>query len=175
MELNTLSDYESAYPHLRKVTLCYLIDKEGLVLIAMKKRGFGVGKWNGVGGKLAEGESVEDALLRETKEEIAVDLKSFRKTGVIRFYFSGEESSKFNQEVHVFIADSWEGEPRESEEMKPKWFHPKDLPLEEMWPDDRYWLKDALNGNYITASFLFDENSNVKESDIQIKPKANIV
>ena len=46
-----------------------------------------VGKWNGVGGKLAEGESVEDALLRETREEIAVDLKSFRKTGIIRFYF----------------------------------------------------------------------------------------
>ena len=93
---------------------------------------------------------------------------------MIRFYFSGEESSKFNQEVHVFIADSWEGEPKESEEMKPKWVHPKDLPLEEMWPDDKYWLKDALNGNYITASFLFDENSNVKESDIQIKPKANV-
>ncbi len=173
MELNKLSDYEVAYPHIRKVTLCYLIDKNGMVLIAMKKRGFGAGKWNGVGGKLAEGESVEDALLRETKEEIGVELKSFRKTGVIRFYFNGEENHNLNQEVHVFIADSWEGEPKESEEMMPKWFGPKDLPLEGMWSDDKYWLEDALKGNYITASFLFDENNNVKESNIQVKPKAN--
>lgn len=173
MELNKLSDYERAYPHPRKVTLCYLVDKDGMVLIAMKKRGFGVGKWNGVGGKLAEGESVEDALLRETREEIAVDLKSFRKTGIIRFYFGGKDNDKFNQEVHVFIADSWEGEPKESEEMKPKWFRIGDIPLDSMWSDDKYWLPDALRGNYITASFLFDEDGNVKESDINARPEAN--
>ena len=62
MELNTLSDYESAYPHLRKVTLCYLIDKEGVVLIAMKKRGFGVGKWNGVGGRVVKVNNLKSAI-----------------------------------------------------------------------------------------------------------------
>ena len=170
MELNKLSDYEREYPDLRKVTLCYLIDKDGTVLIAMKKRGFGAGKWNGVGGKLAEGESVEEALIRETKEEIGVELKSFRKTGIIRFYFSGEENNKFNQEAHVFTADSWEGEPMESEEMKPKWFSVKDIPLDGMWPDDRYWLKEALHGNYISASFLFDLDGNVKESRLMVRP-----
>lgn len=42
---------------LRKVTLCILFDKDR-VLLAMKKRGFGVGKWNGAGGKLKDGETI---------------------------------------------------------------------------------------------------------------------
>ncbi len=164
----TLSDYEGLYPKLRKVTLCYLIDREkDKVLIAMKKRGFGAGKWNGVGGKLQDGESVEEALIRETKEEIGVNLKSFRKAGIIRFYFYGEGKQELNQEVNVFIADSWSGEPQESEEMQPKWTKISAIPFEEMWSDDRYWLKEALQGRYIDASFLFDEQSNVKEKKIR--------
>lgn len=168
----TLSDYEREYPSLRKVTLCYLLDKESdKVLIAMKKRGFGVGKWNGVGGKLNEGESVEDALIRETKEEIGVKLTSFRKAAVINFYFSGAGNDSFNQEVNVFIADSWDGVPTESEEMSPSWFKIADLPLDKMWSDDKYWLKDVLQGRHIKASFLFDTQSNVKEKRIESMSK----
>ncbi len=164
----TLSDYENEYPKLAKVTLCYLLDKEnGRVLIAMKKRGFGAGKWNGVGGKLQEGESVEEALVRETNEEIGVNLKSFRKAGIIKFYFSGEDKKGFNQEVHVFIADSWEGEPRETEEMRPKWIEIGAIPFKEMWADDEYWLNEVLQGRYIEASFLFDGESNIKEKKIR--------
>ena len=50
-------------------TVVFLI-RENQVLLAMKKRGFGEGKWNGVGGKLDPGETVEQALVRECQEEI---------------------------------------------------------------------------------------------------------
>ena len=56
-----------------KTTLLFLIKpKEGRILLGMKRRKFGMGKWNGVGGKLLEGESVRTAAMRETREEIGV-------------------------------------------------------------------------------------------------------
>jgi hypothetical protein len=41
-----------------QTTLVLLFNDQGQILLAMKKRGFGVGKWNGAGGKIHEGETV---------------------------------------------------------------------------------------------------------------------
>lgn len=164
---NVLARFEGMYKNLRVVTLGYLIDRDnGNVLIAMKKRGFGVGRWNGVGGKLKEGESVRDAMIRETEEEIGVTPTVFEERGVIRFYFDGGHED-WNQEVHVFVVTSWDGTPKESEEMKPKWFAKNALPMDEMWADDRYWLRDLLDGKRINAAFLFGEGDKVLESRVE--------
>ena len=56
---------------MKQTNICFLI-KDHQVLLGMKKRGFGVGKWNGFGGKLKEGEDVKAALAREIKEEIGI-------------------------------------------------------------------------------------------------------
>lgn len=44
----------------------------------MKKRGFGVGKWNGSGGKIQPGETPEDTAVREVKEEIGIDRNLYK-------------------------------------------------------------------------------------------------
>jgi 8-oxo-dGTP pyrophosphatase MutT (NUDIX family) len=147
---------------MRKVTLSFLIEGDK-VLLAMKKRGFGVGKWNGVGGKLKEGESLEQAAAREAQEEVGIVPKEMKYVGVIRFYFDGEDKATNNQECHVYTVSSWEKEPVESEEMKPQWFEKDKLPLESMWSDDKYWLPKVLNGKFIEAEFLFDENNKVMD------------
>jgi len=169
LEKKDLKYYIETYENLRNVTLCYLLDKKtGKVLIAMKKRGFGAGKLNGVGGKVEKGESIEDALIRETKEEINVDIKEFEKVAVINFYFKNNPIDKdFNQKAHVFIAYKWEGEPTESEEMAPQWINVDALPLEKMWSDDRYWLPDILSGKKLIAWFLFDDENNIAEKEIK--------
>ena len=134
----------------------------------MKKRGFGVGKLNGVGGKVEEGESIENALLRETREEVNVEIKEFEKVAVINFYFKDNSANKdFNQKAHVFIAYKWEGEPTESEEMAPQWVDINMLPLEKMWSDDRYWLPEILSGKKLMAWFLFNNENNIAEMDIK--------
>ena len=56
-----------------------LLRKNDEILLAMKKRGFGVGKFNGVGGKLIIGETPEMAMLRETKEEMGLFQVSMRR------------------------------------------------------------------------------------------------
>ena len=134
----------------------------------MKKRGFGVGKLNGVGGKVEKGESIENALLRETREEVNVEIKEFEKVAVIDFYFKDNSVNKdFNQKAHVFIAYKWEGEPTESEEMAPQWVDINTLPLEKMWSDDRYWLPEILSGKKLMAWFLFNNENNIAEMNIK--------
>jgi 8-oxo-dGTP pyrophosphatase MutT (NUDIX family) len=49
--------------------------KNSLVMMGMKKRGFGTGKWNGFGGKVEAGESNEGAAIRELEEESSVVAK----------------------------------------------------------------------------------------------------
>ncbi len=145
---------------LRKVTLCLLV-QENKILLAMKKRGFGIGKWNGVGGKVKEGETLEEAMLRETSEEISVVPKEYAKSGVIKFLFEGKP--EFDQEMHVFVCRKWDGEPKESEEMSPKWFAFDDIPFDSMWEDDRIWLPNVISGKDVDAVFVFDGSQKLKD------------
>ena len=131
------------------------------MLLAMKKRGFGVGKWNGVGGKVATGESVPEAIIREASEEIGVRIAApeAKPRARLRFYFDGKP--EWNQECHVFVAKKWQGEPKESDEMKPRWFPIAKLPLEKMWVDDPLWLPRVLAGESLEAEFCFNSDGTV--------------
>lgn len=142
---------------MRQVTLCYLVTDDQ-VLLGMKKRGFGAGKWNGFGGKLGENETLETALIREIEEEIKVKAlaQHLEKAGDIKFYFP--KKPEWDQQVHIFLLKNWEGEPSESEEMLPKWFDLQALPFDEMWADDPYWLADVLAGDKIRGEFHFADN-----------------
>ena len=127
----------------REMTLCYLFRGKGAerqVLLIKKKRGFGKGLWNGVGGKIEPGEEIEDAARREFEEETSVILGEVEKIGELMFDFNGESFL-----VHVFISDSWEGEPAESGEAMPSWFAVPEIPYDEMWEDDRIWMEKVLN------------------------------
>ena len=105
--------------------------------------------------------------MRETEEEIGIKIKSFRKAAVLKFFFEGEDHADWNQKVHVFLADEWDGEPSESEEMMPKWCENGKLPFTEMWPDDAIWLEKALSGKKLMASFLFGANDQVTDYRIE--------
>ena len=67
------------------VTLIFL-RREQQLLLAMKKRGFGTGKWNGAGGKVEPGETIEQAAIRECQEEIGVMPHHLQKAGYIQFF-----------------------------------------------------------------------------------------
>jgi len=125
-----------------ETTLC-LLKKDEQILLAMKKRGFGEGKFNGVGGKLEKNESPEQAMLRETEEEIKVIPTKYEKFGIIEFdeYYKGKKQKVV---FHLYIVNEWEGTPSESEEMKPEWFNINDIPYDKMFPDDSYWLPLVL-------------------------------
>jgi len=143
-------------------TLCFLQTETDL-LLAMKKRGFGEGKLNGIGGKVQGDETPEQALVREAFEEIEVTLEEDKLEKVAVIYFNFETKSEWNQECHVYFVSEWEGEPTETEEMRPEWFSKDALPFNKMWPDDIHWLPKVLAGEKVRCEFFFDDNQKMKE------------
>ncbi len=152
---------------MRITTLCLAV-KEGKILLAMKKRGFGSGKLNGYGGKVQDGESIEEAAIREMKEEVELiaETSNLNKVGRLEFLFNGKP--EWDQEMHIFLVREWTGEPRESEEMRPQWFDVKEIPFDSMWPDDKYWLPSVLAGKKIEGSFCFiKDGAEIEKYDIR--------
>ncbi len=151
---------------MNKLTLTLVfLRRDGQVLLAMKKRGFGVNRWNGVGGKIEMGETLDQALVRESREEIDVDPIHYEKSADIKFneYFKGRPTI---MHVHVYSCTKWEGEPTESEEMRPKWFDVDSVPYKDMWPDDPFWLPQVLAGDKIVANFTLDKNDKIISHEI---------
>lgn len=159
--------------NLKQATLVFFIKKSDFeikeICLAMKKRGFGVNRWNGVGGKVEVGETIEQAAIREAEEEISVKIKNFYKVAELTFYFS--ENPDWNQNVYVYLAESWEGEPIENEEMFPQWYPVDKIPYDSMWPDDIFWLPEIIQGKKIKASFTLDVNDTVLEKKIKAVDK----
>ena len=155
---------------MKNTTLLFLVKKEEGkitdICLAMKKRGFGAGRWNGVGGKVEGGESVAEATIRETKEEIGVTAKNLEKVGEV--FFSFKFKPEWNQTVHIYVTEVWDGEPLESEEMSPVWHTTDAIPYVDMWPSDTFWLPKVLEGNKIKGDILLGEKDVILEEKVEI-------
>lgn len=145
-----------------------LLLREDEILLAMKKRGFGAGRYNGVGGKIEPGETIEQAVVRECQEEIGVTPLDFHKVAVHDFRFPDGSSDMM---VHAYVCSKWQGEPVETEEMAPQWFKINAIPYEQMWQDDIIWLPQILNGKKLQCQFTFDNEDNMQSAQFEIVPK----
>jgi len=135
-----------------ETTLCYLI-KGNKILLQRKSKGlFGEGKWNGPGGKLRENEKPEDCIRREVLEETGIKIFNIEDHGVLNF-FKGNE---LFITCHVFATNEFEGEPMQGREGVVNWFNFNDLPFNEMWPDDKFWMPLMLQGKKFEGNFYFD-------------------
>lgn len=145
-----------------QATLCFLL-KDNQVLLGMKKRRFAEGKWNGFGGKSNDGEMIQDTAVREFQEEAGITPKSLIQVAVLDCYHPN-----WSQQVVVYISREWEGAPKETEEMEPRWFPLDRLPYEKMWVDEAIWLPMILKGKKIRASFQFDEKANLLDKELKL-------
>lgn len=135
-------------------TLCYVIDGDEVLLIK-QKRGIGEGNINGPGGKVEEKDnSIKEAAIREVKEEVEVTPENVEKVGEVDFIFG---DNPFHQ-VHVYLAENYSGKPVETEEAIPEWVKVDEMPYDQMWPDDRYWMPLMFEGLNFEAVFQFDSD-----------------
>lgn len=146
-------------------SLCVIAEPDR-ILLGMKKRGFGAGRWNGFGGKVGEGETIEEAAKREVTEECGLTVDAMQPAGVLEFTFDGKEEDVLA--VHVFLVTAWHGEPSESEEMRPEWFAIDAIPYTDMWPDDIFWLPSCLEGKMCNGAFHFAADGSVARQSLII-------
>jgi 8-oxo-dGTP diphosphatase/2-hydroxy-dATP diphosphatase len=157
---------ESYNADMRTPTTLTIIHHDDKVLLGMKKRGFGMGRWNGFGGKLETGETVEEAAKREMLQESGITIREMEKVAKLDFEFHNKPGDII--EVNIFRIKEWHGEPTEGEEMKPQWFHTHEIPFASMWPDDRYWMPLFLANKKFEGRFLFGPNDSVLEYALKV-------
>ena len=120
-------------------TLIYIErDGEYLMLHRTKKENdCNHDKWIGIGGKFERGESPEECMLREAKEETGLTLTSWRYRGIVTFV-----SDRWEPEyMHLFTADGWTGTPRECDEGELAWIKKRELLKLRLWEGDKIFLR----------------------------------
>ena len=147
-----------------KVMTLLMIVQGQRVLLGEKKRGFGAGFWNGFGGKGDAGESVDEAALRELREEAGIEAVDATVRGLLTFVYDDQSRP---MEVRVYHASRFTGEPMETEEMRPAWWNVKDLPFERMWPDDEIWYPLFLNDRRFAGTVHFTNTTTVVKHDVR--------
>ncbi|MBQ9784428.1 MAG: 8-oxo-dGTP diphosphatase [Clostridia bacterium] len=124
---------------MKMTTLCYP-ERDGRYLMlhrTKKENDENRDKWIGVGGKFEYGESPEDCMKREIREETGLTVTAFRYRGIVTFV-SNEYGTEY---MHLFTVSDWTGETHECDEGELAWIDKKELLALPMWEGDRIFLE----------------------------------
>jgi len=116
------------------VAACALIDADGRVLIAQRPEGKPMaGLWEFPGGKVEQGETPEDTLIRELAEELGITV---REACLAPLTFASHAYPDFHLLMPLYVCRRWEGmvQPREGQQLK--WVRPNRLRDYPMPPAD---------------------------------------
>lgn len=138
-------------------TLCY-IEKDGQYLMlhrTVKPDDVNEGKWIGVGGHFEEGESPEECLLREVKEETGYTLTSWSYRGIVTFVY-GENLTEY---MSLYTADGFEGEAIPCDEGELAWIEKKKIWELNLWEGDKIFFQLLEEGHpFFSLKLVYDES-----------------
>ena len=135
-------------------TLCYLKHEGQTLMIHRTKRKDDIhaGKWNGLGGKFEPGESPEQCVIREIREESGLAIVDPKLCGLL--VFTGFKGNDWY--VFVFTAGQFSGEMRENEEGYLKWIPEAEMESLALWPSDPIFLAWIREGKFFSAKFSYE-------------------
>ena len=146
-------DWNQYVPGETAVT-CYTV-RGSEVLLIHKKRGLGAGKVNGPGGRIENGETAEQAVVREVREEVGLTVSDIECRALLHFAFT----DGYNLDVYAYVANGHAGELVETDEADPFWCQQTRIPYEKMWADDTTWLPLVLSGYSVEGWFVFEDDA----------------
>ena len=154
-------------------TVCFIL-KDNEVLLLKKSKGlFGQGKWNAPGGKILTNEEPKSCAMREVFEETGLVVENIEQVGLLYFYKNGQREIP-DWTVHAFLAHQFIGVPIHGREGQLKWFNIDALPFDEMWEDDQYWCRLALEGTRLEGRFYFSGDfEKLIDHRLQVKSPQN--
>ena len=142
---------------MKNTTLCYIEQDNNYLMLhrVKKKNDMNQDKWLGVGGKLEDGESPEDCLIREVKEETGLTLKKFAYRGFITFV-----SKQWGTEyMHLYTATEYEGEMKECDEGTLEWVHKTKIENLNLWEGDKIFFRLLEeNVGFFSLKLCYDED-----------------
>jgi len=118
------------------------------ILLGIKQDKIGQGLWNGFGGRIEAGESILDAAVRESWEEVELRIEKMdlNFVAVLDVYNRRGNGDVLHCRIYIFFAYNWNGVPEATKEMhSPTWFERDKLPLKEMMLADHTWLPHILS------------------------------
>ena len=146
---------------MKLTTLCYIEKDEKYLMIhrIKKKHDVNKDKWIGIGGKFERGESPEDCILRETKEETGLTLTDYRLRGVLTFvYNDGDEEMEY---IFLYTADGFAGELAECNEGTLEWVPKTQIDRLNLW--EGQYAPTGLSTNRLKGVHILDHYVSMEE------------
>ena len=110
------------------------------------------GKWNGLGGKLETGESPEDCVIREIREEAGLKIRAPKLKGVLTFPDFAKSEDWY---VFVFTASNFTGRLIDSPEGNLAWIPNRDLLKLNLWEGDKVFLPLLRRKGHFSGKFQY--------------------
>ena len=126
-----------------------------------KENDMHAGKWNGLGGKLEPGETPEECVIREVREESGLEISKPQLKGVITF---PEFSNNEDWYVFMFTADKFSGTLIDSPEGDLEWVTDEALLSLPLWEGDKIFLKWLNEEIFFSAKFVYRDEKLIEHS-----------
>ena len=143
-------------------TLCYLIrDNQYLMMHRVKKENdINKDKWIGVGGHFEDGESPDECLLREVKEETGLTLLDYKARGIITFIY-GEDVVEY---MHLYTSDSFTGTLTDCDEGELVWVPVSEVPGLPIWEGDKVFFRLLEEReDFFSLKLVYDRNDRLTQ------------
>ena len=152
---------------IRLSTLCYIRKNDDYLMLhrVSKDNDINKDKWIGVGGHFEEGESPDECLLREVKEETGYTLTSYTMRGIVTFHSGGDTNEI--EYMFLYTADAFEGEQTACDEGVLKWVPVERVPSLNVWEGDRIFLDLLVKDEpFFSLKLVYDGNGGLTEASL---------